>query len=512
MIKTKFEATIATMITSLGSSLLLMGFNVVYNQFLINYYGSSVNGLISTISQFVALFSIVEGGATTAAVVAVYRPYIKNETDKINNILYTVKVYFHKIAIVFGGLSFIGGLIYLKLVGSPLYLMDTILILVITVFSTMVSIGVNSRYIVLLSGSNKSYIVNIIYMLSKVLTWSVAIVLMVNRCNILLVYCIHGLNTVFEAIFLRIFVCLNYSQYGVRGVYNSKLLKGTKDVFFQKIASSIFSSTDLIIISAYINFELASVYNTYNLIFSAVFALLNAVSVSPMNSFGHLLNSDNKNANKMFAIYQKAVQISSSVFLISLGVTIIPFLKLYTKNVSDVNYIIPSLVFLFYTYYYIKLNNAPFGMVLNVTGRFSQQNIQCGISAVANIVLSLALVSCWGVQGVVLGSALGALIILGGNVYQASKVMQKTIIEKSLNGLLLNYFIGLISIMLVLKKDFVTISYFSWIGYGMISFLVVLIIVVFFNYIIDRKAMISMIGYLKEKLLLSRKRSKRSIT
>ncbi len=501
MIKSKFGATIATMCTSIGSTILLMAFSIVYNQILINVYGSSINGLISTITQFVSLFSIVEGGATTAAVVAIYEPYIRNETQKINDTIFTVKKYFSRIALAFGFISLIGGVIYLEFVGSPLSMVDTLLLLAITILSTMISIGINSKYIVLLSGSNKSYIVNLVYMISKALAWSLTIVLMVNECNILLVYFVHGLNTIFDWIFLRSFVSRYYTNYSFQGSYNPKLLKGTKDVLFQKIASTVFSSTDLTIISAFISFEIASVYNTYNIIFTAVNSLLSAISVSPMNSFGHLLSGDRSNADNLFSIYQKLVQLSASVFLVSLGGTIIPFLRLYTKRVTDTNYIIPSLVFLFFTYYYLKLSNAPFGMVLNVTGHFKQQNVQCGLSAIFNIALSLAFINNWGIQGVVLGSVCGTAIILFGNMYQSLIVLKAMQVGKSLFSLVFNYIIGVIVIRFFIMFDYVATSYFAWIGYGIVSFLIVLLIFLATNFVEDRDTMSLTIRFVKNKLL-----------
>ena len=86
----KIKATIFTMIAALANSVLVTVFNLIYSNYLLQIYGSEINGLISTLSQFVSLFLIVEGGFMTAAVVATYKPIVDKDYNKLNNILYNL--------------------------------------------------------------------------------------------------------------------------------------------------------------------------------------------------------------------------------------------------------------------------------------------------------------------------------------------------------------------------------------------------------------------------------------
>ena len=68
----KITASVNTMFISIINSIIIMLLNLIYNKAVITVYGSSVNGLISTLAQFVSLFTIIEGGFTTASIVATY--------------------------------------------------------------------------------------------------------------------------------------------------------------------------------------------------------------------------------------------------------------------------------------------------------------------------------------------------------------------------------------------------------------------------------------------------------
>lgn len=56
-------------------------------RFLLMAYGSDVNGLISSINQFITYFNLVEAGLSSAAVYSLYKPIAENDHGKINRIV-----------------------------------------------------------------------------------------------------------------------------------------------------------------------------------------------------------------------------------------------------------------------------------------------------------------------------------------------------------------------------------------------------------------------------------------
>ena len=160
------------MISAVINSALVTVFNLVYNNLVIKNYGSSVTGLISTLGQFVTLFTIIEGGFSVAAVVASYEPILHGDTDKLNDILYTAKRYLQKITLIIAIVSGVLGCIYLQFIDSPLSSFETYSLLAITILTTSFSINFVSRYSIVLSGHNSQYITVFLSTISKTITWA----------------------------------------------------------------------------------------------------------------------------------------------------------------------------------------------------------------------------------------------------------------------------------------------------------------------------------------------------
>lgn len=499
--KTKFKATIMTMISAIFNTVIVSILNLVYNNLVIRYYGSSFNGLISTLTQFVSLFTIIEGGFSIAAVVSSYDSIVKEDYEKLNNILYTIRKYLRKVSFVFSIVALLGGLFYIQFIDSPLTLIETISMLIITIVTTTISLGILPCYTIVMSGYNSGYVTSFIATVSKALTWAISIYFILNKINIVLVYIFNLINILLNILCLKVFLKRYYPYITYNGKYDKNLIKGTKDVLFQKIANTIFSSTDLILISAGISLAMASVYNLYNQIFSAIFNFLASIVESPFNSFGQLFSDgEDEKIVKNFNIFKKSIQLISTIFLSITGMSILGFITVYTKGVNDIDYVIPTLVVLFYLQYYLQLNNRPYGLLLNVSGNFHMQNYQCGLAAIVNLILSIIFMQFIGVKGIILGSIIGTVIILIMNIYQCYKYVIKGSFAYDLIWQLINCLVGIVLIILSILTSFNYSNYFIWIIGAIINSLISIGTICIINVLLDKKMTLSAISFLTEKI------------
>ena len=79
-----------TLSTALLQLLTLLAGFIVPKTMLV-YYGSEINGLISSILQFIAYFNLVEAGLSGAAIYALYNPLAQNDQGSINGIVSAAK-------------------------------------------------------------------------------------------------------------------------------------------------------------------------------------------------------------------------------------------------------------------------------------------------------------------------------------------------------------------------------------------------------------------------------------
>lgn len=483
----KRKATFLTFLTSIFNSVIISFLGLIYNQKIIDIYGSNVNGLISAFVQFVSAFTIIEGGFSTAATVAMYRMVANKNLAGINNILWTVKKKYHRFGIISFLLSMTGGLFYLQFIDSPFSNGEAVTLLMITAVSITGSLAYLSAYNVIYNGYNCQYRINFFALISKIIAWTVSIILIINHYNIVIVYLANSSNIIFNVMICEIDLCFVNRLKPKQGKYDVSLIKGSRDAFIQKIANTVFTSTDLVLISTCVGLAEASVYNVYFLLYSAVNRILISFLLAPLNSFGHFYNEGNvQEFNRLFSAYQKIVMLFGTSILAVAGISSVGFVKVYTKNITDINYIIPSLAVLFFAQFFFILINQPYGMYLNISGNFEKQNIQCILAAVINLAVSIIGMYVYGIQGIILGSIIGAVIICSMNFFQLLQ-FDSVLSKKNLGEIIINFFIGsvLILIFLYVFKIFPS-NYYIWLVISFFEFICTVFLVCLVNIVISK--------------------------
>lgn len=499
----KTKISFFTMIIYLINALISAVFGLIYNNLVIREYGSQVNGLISTLTQFVSMFSVIEGGFTTAAVIAVYRPLISKEYDKLNNILYTAKKIYIRIGFIIMLSVLIGGSVYIRFIESPFSYLQTFTLLMICVSVTAVSFGVQSAYSILMQGDNKEYLMVLFSLLARTISWMIMMLLVINSYSIILVYAINILNIVLNIIFIRCYERKKYPYITYKGSYEKGLIKGTGDIFLQKISNLLFTSTDLVLISLFINLSAASVYNLYFQIFGMVFNLLASICQAPFHSFGQLATTEDgkKNMHSIFKVYQHIILVLANFCFATIGVLIIPFLKIYTAKITDYNYIYSTLVLLFYSQMFAQIVNRPYGTIINTTGNFKLQNKQCVIAAIVNIIVSVAFIKWWGIHSIVLGSLVGTLVIVIMNVWKVYQNIFKGSCLVDLKNIIVNYVLGLVIIICSWNLPGTPLDYMQLFLYSVFAVIASLTIVVIVNFVFCYRDMVCTVRFCMKNFL-----------
>lgn len=479
----KTKISLLTMLIYFVNAIISAVFGLIYNNLIITEYGSQVNGLISTLTQFVSMFSIVEGGFTTAAVVAVYSPLVNKEYDKLNDILFTAKQVYIKIGLVIMLSVLLGGSIYIQFIESPFSYLQTFTLLIICVSVTAISFGVQSAYSILMQGDNKEYLMVLFSLLARTASWAMMIFLIYCEKSIILVYSINLLNLIMNIVFMRCYEKKKYPFITYKGQYKKELIKGTGDVFLQKIANLLFTSTDLVLISVFINLAAASVYNLYYQIFRMVFNLLASVCQAPFNSFGQLATTEEgkKNMHSIFKVYQHIILVLSNLCFATVGVLILPFVRLYTAQITDYNYIYSTLVLLFYSQMFAQIVNRPYGTIINITGNFKLQNKQCIIAAILNVIVSISFIKWWGINSIVLGSFVGTLVIVIMNVWKVYQSVFKGSCLADMKNIIVNYVVGIVTIVYSWNVLGTPADYMQLVLYSILVAILMLLMIVTVN-------------------------------
>ena len=87
-------------ITSLLLQLTTIICGFVLPRLILNHFGSNVNGLVNSITQFLQIISFLELGVGAVVQSSLYKPLADKDNNQISSIIVSANKFFRKIAII----------------------------------------------------------------------------------------------------------------------------------------------------------------------------------------------------------------------------------------------------------------------------------------------------------------------------------------------------------------------------------------------------------------------------
>ena len=107
---------------------------------------------------------------------------------------------------------------------------------------------------------------------------------------------------------------------------------------------------------------------------------------------------------------------------------ILSFIKIYTKGVTDVNYIRPAFSYILIIATLFSAYRIPYQSIVEVVGRFKETRNGAFFEATMNIIVSVVMVRRFGLIGVAIGTLCATIF----RTFQYASYMSKHIIKRSL--------------------------------------------------------------------------------
>jgi len=383
------KKSIYTAVSAITLTVLNGFLGLIVTRLVIANYGSDFNGLSATANQFINMILIVEGGFTLATNVALFKPLSERNHNEINSIMAATRKIFIKIGFIFLSIGIVASVGYSMVINSELPIEIAILTFLMTVASTALNLLYATKYSILLQTEQREYLLNFIKLGTVLLSQFMIIAIIFLHGHMLLVRFATMVGVMINSLLIG-YACKRYYKYlDFNTEPNYAPIKGTKDVFAQKITSVIYSTIPIIFISATVGTLFASVYAVYNSIFAllknAIYSLVNA----PRMGFGQLIaEKDKYYVFKVFIQYEYIIINSLLCFLATAYVLIIPFINLYTAGISDVEYRNWYVALLLIGITFFEVIHIPSGIIINMSGSFK---ISKNFQIVACVVLVLAM-------------------------------------------------------------------------------------------------------------------------
>lgn len=431
-------------------------------RFILRYYGSNVNGLLSSITQFLAFFSLMEMGVGAVVRSALYKEIATKDNEKISKILVSSKRFFNRIGLILIVYSFILMFYFPFGVDKSLGVMATMLLVASMALSSIFQYLFGIVYQQLLNADQMGYIQYNISSGCLILNTCLSISLIIMGMPIVVVKIISSVVLILRPIALRWYVDKHY-DIDLKIHLTDEPLKNKWSGFSQHMATYITKNTDTIVLTMFSTLTNVSIYYVYNLVINGIHLAFESMSVS----FGPLLGDmyarkELVKLNNTFSYFEFIIHALVSFVISCSTVLIIPFVQVYTQGIDDADYTQPffSLILIIATGFFCV--RIPYRSMVYAAGHFKETQLSSIIEAVLNIVLSVLLVLKFGLVGV----AIGTLIAMSFQTFYLSYYLKNHILNRPfivfIKHLIADVIIVCIVIAIGRMIDLKSLSYMSW--------------------------------------------------
>ena len=487
-------------------SLLQQGVSIICGLILpraiIGEYGSNVNGLISSITQFLSYITLLEAGIGPVIKSLLYKPIINKDKETIEKILKSAQSFFNIIAYIFILYIILLCFIYPSLVDEQFSKGYTISLIIIISISTFAEYFLGMVYKLYLQADQKTYITSNIQIITTILNTSLSIILIKFGANIQTVKIFSAFVFVLRPIIQNMYVRKKYNI-SLKKVSKNYELKQKWDGLAQHIASIIHDNTDVVVLTVFTNTIEVSVYTVYLFVIKGIKNLIQAFNSGIDASFGSMYaNNEQEHLNKSFKIYELFYfTIITIIFTCTLSL-ILPFVQVYTAGITDANYYRPIFAYIIVIAEYMWAIRLPYNSIILSVGRFKETQKGAWVEAISNILISLLLVPAYGINGVSIGTLIAMTIRTIELMYHSSKYILKrnqkysyihlfiTILETVIITIIIN------SIIKNVQFD----SYIIWLQYSIVAVIISSIIIIAINSIMYKNETIELLKLIKKNI------------
>jgi len=373
------------------------------------YYGSEINGLISSINQFIVYFNLVEAGLSGAAIYALYKPLADNNHKAINGVVSAAKKFYIQSGYIFVSLTIGLAVLY------PLYVKSDA-VTSLNIGLIVLILGVNgalefftlAKYRVLLSADQRTYVLSLASIVHIVVNTLIIVVLASQRVDIVVLRFVALFSIFLRSFILMFYVKVKYEYINYKEKPNFAALNKRWDALYLQILGAIHSGAPIVILTVITkNLKLVSVYAIFNMVIAGLNGILRIFISGLSASFGDVIARGEKEvlqkAYKEFELfyYSLIIVVYSVAF-----VTIMPFIRIYTSGITDINYDLPFIGFLFVLNGLLHNLKTPQGMLVISAGLFKETKLQTTIQGAIAVIGGLLLSPFFGIAGVLVGSIL----------------------------------------------------------------------------------------------------------
>lgn len=454
---------------------------------ILSNFGTEINGLVNSITQFLGLISFLELGVGSVVQSSLYKPLAEKDEDSISKIISSADKFFKKLGLILFVYVIILVIFYPMFVNQNfgfLYVAFLVIVLSISSFAQYL-FGIVNR--LLLTADQKGYIQYTVQTIAVILNTVACFVLIYMGCGIHIVKLATSLIYLMQPFLVYLYV-KNHYKINKKIKYTVEPIKQKWNGIAQHVAAVILDSTDIVVLSTFATLTDVSIYSVYFFVVKGVKQLFLSMTNGITSLIGELwAKQELENLKNLFGWIEWIIHTGTTYVFGVTAILIVPFVQVYINGVNDANYIQPlfgALIVLANAGHCLRL---PYNIMILAGGHYKQTQNNYIIVALLNIVVSVLAVKNFGLIGVTFGTLVAMLYqTVWMAYYNASNF-----IKWPFKNFIKQFMIDIVSFLMMYfaTKIFVlyTVSYVGWILLAVEVSLVGLVITMFINLIFYKK-------------------------
>ncbi len=480
---------------------------------IIGEYGSEVNGLVSSITQFLGYITLFEAGVGGVVRAALYKPLADQSINDISGIVKATESFFRKIAFIFVAYMLVLAGVFPSIVNKSFDFLFTASLVLIIGISTFAQYYFGMTYTVLVQADQRRYITASLQIFTIILNAIMVVVFVSLGASIHILKLGTAIVYVLRPLLLNLYVKKRYKlNKAVKP--DNRAIKQRWDGLGHHIAYFVNLNADVVIltlfskISAAFSIAEVSVYTVYHAVVYGIVSITSSVSSGMEAGFGNMIAKNEKeNLNAKFSLYEFISYTMVTVMFTCAGILIVPFVSVYTSGINDISYIRPAFAYIIVAAYAAYAIRSPYNILTLAAGHYRQTRNGAFAEAVINVIVSAFGVYFAGIVGV----ALGTLAAMAFRTVQYAWYLSKNILERKftvfIKRVLTAALASSVSIVTVsFIPSFTVNSYFTWILFAFETFAVTVSVTLIVSLVFSKRELFGTVSYIKNTFLKKKRK------
>lgn len=468
-------------VTSLVLQLTTIISGFIVPRLVLGAYGSDVNGLVNSITQFLGVITLLDLGVGAVVQSALYKPLSCKDTNTISKIFVSANKFFKRLAMILLIYVVVLMAFYPLLVNRSFGFVYTITLIGAICISSFAQYYFGIVNSLLLSADQKGYIQYTAHIVAIIINTIACAILIKIGCSIQIVKLTSSLIFLCRPLFLNWYVSKHYSI-NKKITYDDEPIKQKWNGMAQHFASYVLNGTDNIVLTLFSTLANVSIYSVYNIV---IIGVKNAF-LSMTNGFQSLIGEmiakkENDKLYRFFGYVEWILHSGTTLVFGCTGVLLVSFVRVYTNGITDADYIQPAFAVL------ITIANAghclrlPYNIVILAAGHYKQTQSNYIVAMMLNIVISIATVKIWGLIGVAIGTLVAMFYQTIWMAWYDSKNIINWPFKNFIKQCCVDVAIVIIASAATFKIPLLSVTYKSWFIMAFEVFLIWLVIAILIN-------------------------------